>query len=525
MRFDRLVIASSLVAAVSTAGAAQTTRWNDRIALDTLGDAPAVRVWIDGPRVFSYGDAVRVRFMTEDDAYVIVGRVDGNGHVTVLWPSNRGRSTEVRGGEEVAIRSRNNGSFASFYATDRTGSGYVFALASYDPFDLSRLSVRDFDRYVTGMYVGRPAQSYVGDPYRVVSRFAAMVLYDDRTPYDFDVDYYSVGSPSYRTSYGYSSLCSGFGPYGSRYGRLQERWDDELYYGTLDGYDGCGRPLCYGYSTIGYMGGLNLPFCGYVYGSQQVARGPQYPPPSRPDSARVPGWLVDSVGRTRPDTVGTRPVEEGRLPQRPRVAADAGGDGMVYGQVQRAPLDADNVDGGRAYSIPERALSGIRRRNAQAGTEGRELPGRPGSGSPAASGRDEAVTWVRPPREMGRQEPISSGSERLPRVTRRDRGDARADGGIDRGANSFPDRPMPPRRDGGVRSSEPTRFDAPSRNDGPRFHSPPPSVREGPQIRQDSPPPRAEPMRRDPPPPRVQVERPTPPPQPVREPSPPEKKP
>ena len=526
MRLHWLVVASSLVAAVSTAGTAQTTRWNDRIAPDTLGDAPAVRVWLDGPRLYSYGDAVRVRFMAEDDAYVIVGRVDGNGHVTVLWPSNRGRSTQVRGGQEIAVRGRSGGSFASFYATDRVGGGYVFALASYDPFDLSRLSLRDFDRYVTGMYVGRPDRSYVGDPYRVVSRFATMVLFDDQTPYDFDVDYYSVGSPSYRSSSGYSSLCNGFSAYGygGRSGRLQERWDDQLYYGTLggDGYGECGRPVCYGYTALGYLGGLSIPFCGYLDDGQRVARGPQLPP-TRPDTARVPGWLIDSVGRTRPDTVGTRPVEEARLPQRPRGAADA--DGMVYGQVRRAPLDADNVDGGRVFSIPERALSGIRRRNAGAESEAPNLPGQPGSRSPAAGGHDEGVTWVRPPREMGRQEPLAPGDGRLPRATRRDGRDGRADAGMDRGRNTLPDRPLPPRRDGGVRSSEPPRFDAPSRNDGPRFHTPPPPSREGPQIRQDAPPPRAEPMRRDPPPPRVQVERPAPPPQPVKDPSPPEKKP
>lgn len=510
MKRHALFVATLIALAAPSGAQAQSVRFNDRVAPDTLGDAPAVDVWFEGTRAYGYGDPVRVRFAVDHDAYVIVARVDGNGHLTVLYPANRSRSTMVSANQEVLVRSRTAGSFASFYATDRWGGGYVFAMASYDPFDLSRLSIRDFDRYVTGTYVGRPSRSYVGDPYRVVSRFAAMVLFDDSTPYDYAVDYYNVDAPRYQSSLGYASLCNGAG-YARGYQSLQERWDDELYYGVYGGNSlGCGGVPCIvsGFVAYSYFGSV-YPGCSYGTQTQVVQRPPIGPTPPPRDTVRGP--IVDSIVRTRPDTVGYRPVPEQRLPLKPRIANDSGG-GVVVGGIRRAPLTNDDGNGGRVFSIPERALTNLRRRNADALDPDPTLPGRPGSRSPAAGG-DPGVTWVRPPQEVTRGDGNAMTSGSMPRPMRREGRDDRFSPGA---RNTPEDRPMPPRRDEGVRFSEPPR-DAGTRASPTRFEPPPPSVHYGPSVRQDAP--RSEPVRQEAP---RQVERPAPPP--AKEP-PPDKKP
>jgi hypothetical protein len=514
MQRHALLVASMIAFAASLNAGAQSTRFNDRVAPDTLGEAPGVNVWFEGTRSYGYGDPVRVRFAVDHDAYVIVARVDGNGHLTVLYPSNRSRSTMVSANQEVLVRSRSTGSFASFYATDRWGSGYVFAIASYDPFDLSRLSIRDFDRYVTGMYVGRPSRTYVGDPYRVVSRFASMVLFDESTPFDYAVDYYNVDAPRYQSSLGYASLCNGYGAYGRGYTTAQERWDDEMYYGTLGNSLGCGGMQCLisGYLAYSYFGGI-IPACGNYYGSptQVVQRPPIGPTVPPRDTVRGP--IVDSIVRTRPDTMGYRPVPEHRLPPKPRISNDSGG-GIVVGGIRRAPVNGEDGDGGRVFSIPERALTNLRRRNADALEPDPVLPGRPGTRSPAAGG-DPGVTWVRPPQELTRGDGNAMTNGAMPRPMRRE---GREDGFSPTGRNIPVERPMPPRRDDGVRFSEPPR-DAGSRANPTRFEPPPPSVHYGPSVRQDSP--RSEPVRQEAP---RQIERPAPPP-PHRDSPPPAKEP
>lgn len=473
---------------------ARAVRWNALAsAADTVDDAPIVKVWMEGSNLYSYGAPVRVWFNVSQDAYVIVARVDANGHLTLLYPSSRTMSSGVEGGRDIQVRGRRG--VASFYATDRMGGGFVFAMASYDPFDLSRLALRDFDRYVTGTYVGRPSRVYIGDPHRVITRFASLVNYADDSPFDYSVEYYNVDAPYYVSSVGFSNFCFG---YGGQYRRgLQERWDDELFYGMGSSFgsaSNCGNVSAYcglgyynspwGYDLFGW--GAGGPLCFFPRGNQP---GQTLPPPVLPpatDSARVPGWLPDSIKVGRPDTVGT-------IPERRNAEAFDNlrrQTTITWGPDRPGTVDANDPTG-RSYAIPGRAL----RNSPMTFGEGRDRGGdptaRPDRMNPTATGGSD-IQWVRPPREVvdGARDPYGNGA--LPRSPRA--GGNRADGEFRGGRTTFvtgsegrapvraepryepPTRTFGPRFDTSpnVRNSlnQPQYAPIPPRNDGPRYSPP-----------------------------------------------------
>ena len=462
---------------------AQAIRWNAAAAAsDTVDDAPVVKLWIEGPSVLSYGAPVRVWFNVSEDAYVIVARVDANGHLTLLYPSSRTMSAGVEGNRDMAIRGRRGA--ASFYATDRMGGGFIFAMASYDPFDLSRLGLRDFDRYVTGTYVGRPSRVYIGDPHRVVTRFASMVTFSQDSPYDYAVEYYQVDAPYYVSSVGYSRFCNGY--YGGYRPGMQERWDDELYYGDGFGgrYDCNYNSNCasLGYSGFGYtydygMYGFVNPMC---FMNRPNQSGPQPPIPTGPttDSTRVPPWVPDSIKGGKPDTVGTIPESKGTDASslRRRIAFTEGPD---------KPTTVSEMDPSRkSYAIPERALRNSPMTFGEGRDRGGEMVARPDRRNPANAGE---INWVRPPREVI-EATSNAGGGALPRSPRN--GVSRDDGSDVRGGA----RPTTyfSGNDGrnGVRA-EPPRFEPPPRTYGPRFDAPSPGVRNSSDApRYEPPPPR-----------------------------------
>jgi len=471
----RLLVASAgLAVAVALPAGAQTIRWNDRGgASDTTEAAPRVNLWFEGPRVLSYGDPVRVWMNVSEDAHVIVARVDGNGHLTLLYPSNRRRSTQVKGGEDILLRGVRGQT--SFYAFDRMGGGFVFALASYDPFDLSRLGLRDFDRYVTGMYVGRPTRTYVGDPQRVVARFSSVVLFSNDTPYDYAVDFYSVDPPNWVASAGFSSFCNG--AYGQYRRSAQERWDDEFQYGYGAGSfpeAGCagGFANCFrngwgygnGFSSLGWglmYGSPNFyaPFCGSNFrGRTIVTNNPGLPPfgPGGLDSSRVAGWFPDTS--TRPPVGGSVPDED-QLKGR-----DERGNGRFVATVNDLDDRRRNIRAGvdqpidKSYSIPGRAL-----RNSPTSIGDRRERGPGPDRVTPSGGSDGTIAWVRPPRGVSDGPRGNLGDGTLPRSPRNMRGSDDPRGG--NGRPSFVNESRPPVR------AQPPRMDPP-RFDTPRMDLP-----------------------------------------------------
>ena len=145
-RFLSLTLGTAFFCVATLPAQNPTVRWNTIV--DSLGigesPAPAVRIFLD-QRFLRYGEPVRVGFRVEEEAFVVIARVDGAGNLTVMHPSGRRGVASVSAGEDHFIRSARFGTRASFVARERPGSsGYVFALASHEPLDLSRLTQRDF---------------------------------------------------------------------------------------------------------------------------------------------------------------------------------------------------------------------------------------------------------------------------------------------------------------------------------------------------------------------------------------------
>lgn len=424
--------AVGLSALLASTAWAQTTRWNDAApALGAESDPPIVSVWLDR-QMFSLGEPVRVGFRVEEDAYVVVARVDWDGNLTVLYPRGRGYRTEATGGRDTYIPSARMGARGTFVANERSGgTGYVFALASRAPLDLSRLSQRDFSSWVTGIPRSRPTTRYVGDPYRVVQRFARLVLYDPMVEWDYDVAFYSVDSPSWvTTASAYGNYCVGYGARGmnvSAWGTRLSEYDDDLFWGYGNSF-GCRSLYNYTscYSAL-YGVGYYVPlFCGRPrYYGGQVANGP-VPPPVRGDDDERPvnGWVPDSIGRPNVDV-------------KTNGGGNANGPHVMTVDRDRPAPAGWNARDDLSFSIPARALRGLRERREPAGTQ--PLGGGVNSGPAPMPSRPtpevtrEPVEWVRPPRAF---EPATRDVERLPQrgAIRREQAASR---GPDRGMREF----------------------------------------------------------------------------------------
>ncbi len=110
-----------------------------------------VNVWQGNgdERTYSPGEALRVGFSTNRDAYAVVYRIDSDGEVTILWPRSRYDDGFVFGGRDYDL---SGPSAARIRVSDEAGQEYVEAIASQYPFDLRDLEV-DF------------AQEPTDDPY------------------------------------------------------------------------------------------------------------------------------------------------------------------------------------------------------------------------------------------------------------------------------------------------------------------------------------------------------------------------
>jgi hypothetical protein len=146
-------------------------------------DAPDVELWISGDNLFRRGDRARVYFRTDEDAFVTIVRIDTDGRVDILFPEDPYGDAEVRGGHTYRVYGHGH---ESFVINDYPGLGYIFAIASWEPFDYERVSRgRRWDYRYAGGRVHR-------DPYLAARDFAEVLLEDHRASYSFDVAEYHV---------------------------------------------------------------------------------------------------------------------------------------------------------------------------------------------------------------------------------------------------------------------------------------------------------------------------------------------
>ncbi|HWO88982.1 MAG TPA: DUF4384 domain-containing protein [Gemmatimonadales bacterium] len=136
---------------------------------------PGIRLWTNG-EVFRRHDRVRVYFRTEQDAFVLILRVDTDGRLEVLFPRRPDEDNFVYGGRTHTASSYGRD---AFYVDDYPGLGYVFAVASTEPLDLEQLA--DRDRWDVRLV----AEGRIhGDPYGELHDLAARLLPADYSDYD-----------------------------------------------------------------------------------------------------------------------------------------------------------------------------------------------------------------------------------------------------------------------------------------------------------------------------------------------------
>ena len=147
---------------------------------------PHVEVWTNrGDDPYASGQAARVYFRTEQDAYVTILRVDTDGRVRVLYPREPWDDNFARGGREYDVLQRSSPD--AFYVDDYPGMGYIFAVAAADPFVYDAIKSEDHWDYRL-IADGRVR----GDPYTALTDLAQRIVPDGYADWDYDIVPYYV---------------------------------------------------------------------------------------------------------------------------------------------------------------------------------------------------------------------------------------------------------------------------------------------------------------------------------------------
>ncbi len=150
---------------------------------------PRIEIWTNrgDAAVYTRGERVRLYFRSDQDAYVTIFRVDTDGRVRVLFPRDPWEDNFAGGGRDFEVDGRALGTDA-FTIDDYPGVGYLFAVASADPFVYDQIESGDhWDYRVIGD--GRVR----GDPYVAMTDLAQRIVPDGYADWDYDVISYNVG--------------------------------------------------------------------------------------------------------------------------------------------------------------------------------------------------------------------------------------------------------------------------------------------------------------------------------------------
>jgi hypothetical protein len=101
-------------------------------AMPVASKDPPVRVWFNSGGNYAYGDRAKVYAKSARDAYLIVLRTDGAGHVRVLFPLEPQDDQRITAGKKYELKGR--GGREAFVTDDTTGPGTVLAAISESPF-------------------------------------------------------------------------------------------------------------------------------------------------------------------------------------------------------------------------------------------------------------------------------------------------------------------------------------------------------------------------------------------------------
>jgi len=252
---------------------------------------PPVQLSLNNDGNFAPGGLVDVRVRTAEDGYLIVFRIDGDGHIRVLFPLDPGADAFVRGGKEYELRGR--GDRGTFQADDRGGNGLVYAALASQSYALAEFSTNghwDYD----ALRLPDSSTDAENDLTAIVARMT------NRVHFDYDVLGYRVQEIStVAASPGVGGYYPGlYDPfYNPRWRCLGCGWG----YPGADLVDGFGYSPFWDpwlYSPWGYNYGY-----GYGYGGNYWYGGnyPTFVTPARPYRPLPPGT------RTRPRPVTVPP--------------------------------------------------------------------------------------------------------------------------------------------------------------------------------------------------------------------------
>ena len=155
-------------------------------------DAPQVDVWLD-EYSYRYGDIIRPKFAAENGAFVTILRVTSDGELRVLYPVRPGYQQRYREGQLANDRIPTTD--AAFYLKESSGTGFIFAIASFNRFDYSYYSSGNFWSTARLANAGR-----FGNPYEIVRSFAEETVGGDGE-YSIDYEMYTVDGLSNRSRY------------------------------------------------------------------------------------------------------------------------------------------------------------------------------------------------------------------------------------------------------------------------------------------------------------------------------------
>lgn len=176
MRLHKLIVASLLGASLTVTAPAGTAA--SPPARRHEGSPPGIRLWTSHGETYRRGERVRVFFRTEQDAFVTILRVDSDGRVRVLFPREPWEDNAVRGGATYDVP--NYGSHDAFVVDDDPGVGYVFGVASGEPFAYEPFTSAnhwDLDLVSDGGRIH-------GDPYQSIEELVQRIIPPGYTDYD-----------------------------------------------------------------------------------------------------------------------------------------------------------------------------------------------------------------------------------------------------------------------------------------------------------------------------------------------------
>jgi hypothetical protein len=309
------MINALLFATLSLASVTATATSYDAVPRWAQPYRPQIQVWLSSDGFFHRGDRARVYFETETDAYVTIFRIDTDGRVRILFPHDPWQDNYVyRGRRYEVIEPYVSHGKHSFVVDEYPGQGYIFAVASYDPFDYAAFTRRDHWDYRAIAHRGR----VTGDPYVAFDELVDRMLPVAYEDYSYDVYPYHV-----ERRYAYPRfLC-----YDCHTRVAFTYWNPYRY-------------SCVPFRLVIYDDPYYYPARVYV-GTRVVYKRPVRYEPRYIFKDRTASRPYITRERRRPTDVGQRQ----RVTDRGATSRDVGGVGRIPAPTTRTPIPPDSRDG------------------------------------------------------------------------------------------------------------------------------------------------------------------------------------